>query len=185
MNDANEHKNGAAETTRSGFNFRGFFSLLLFCSFTLLTVSGVMLYVAPRCRIAEAMGWTMLGVSKGGWSAMHMTLPILAVVATGFHLYYNWTIFWGYIKRKARGTLNLKWEMALAVLLCVITVVGSLLGVPPFGTIVQWHEDMKEYWDSRSAEEGLQDHGRGEGGGERRGAGTGQRRGTGSGQGRL
>ncbi len=168
MSEANECSGTTTEQKRSRFNFRGFFSLLLFCSFILLTLSGVVLYLAPRCGIARLIDWKILGISKDGWSTVHITLPLLVLMATGFHLYYNWTIFWGYLKDKTRHALNLKRELALAVLLCVITVIGSLYSLPPFSAIIQWNDDIKEYWDSQ-VEEGD----RGGRGGRSRGAGRG------------
>lgn len=151
MNKHNNENTEAPGTSKRSFNWRGFFSLLLFSSFTLLLVTGVILYVTPKGRVAHWTGWTVLGLEKEEWSAIHMTSAILVLIAAGFHLYYNWGIFWGYIKRKAQATLNLKREMALAIVLCIITLFGTLYNVPPFGTILQWNEDIKNYWEARSA----------------------------------
>lgn len=151
MNESKEQLQENCEHKRRGFNMRGFFSLLLFTSYTLLAFTGVILYMTPKGQVAHWTGWTMLGLEKEEWSGVHMTLAIIALVASGFHLYYNWTIFWCYIKRKSQAALNLKREMALALLLSVITVVGTLYGTPPFGTIVRWNDDIKEYWKANSA----------------------------------
>lgn len=151
MGEFDEITKTTAERKRRGFNLRGFFSLLLFTSFSLLLLTGTILYVTPQGRVAHWTGWTILGLDKEEWSAIHITLALLVLIASGFHLYYNWSIFWGYITRKAQRTLNLKWEVALAVVLCVITVSGTLYDVPPFGTIIQWNDDIKDYWEARSA----------------------------------
>lgn len=182
MSMSNEVSETATEKTTLRFNLRGFFSLLLFASFTLLALSGIVLYAAPRCRIADLTGWAVLGLTKEQWSAVHIVLPLIVLVATGFHLYYNWNVFWGYIKRKAQGTLNLKLEMGLALLLCVMTVFGAVYGIPPFGTIIQWNEDIKEYWHVRAADPSMEypdAHDLRRGGGGGRGLGGGARDGTG------
>ena len=145
-NETNEKLN----PDRKPFHLRGFFSLLLFCSFTLLLISGIVLYITPKGRVAHWTGWTLLGLGKEDWSAIHITLTVVVLIASGFHLYYNWGIFWGYITRKAQGSLNLKREMILAIALCVITVAGTLFNVPPFGTIIQWNDDIKDYWEARA-----------------------------------
>lgn len=137
-------------TNQKPFHLRGFFSLLLFCSFTLLLISGIILYITPKGRVAHWTGWTLLGLGKEDWSAIHITLTLLVLIASGFHLYYNWGIFWGYITRKAQSSLNLKREMVLAILLCGITVAGTLYNVPPFGTIIKWNDDIKDYWEARA-----------------------------------
>ena len=151
MNESKEVSKPNTEKGRKRFHLRGFFSLLLFSSFFLLLFTGIILYVTPKGRVAHWTGWTMLGLGKEEWSAIHMTLALVVMIASGFHLYYNWGIFWSYITRKAQATLNLKREMALAILLCVVTVVGTLYGLPPFGTIIQWNDDIKIYWETHSA----------------------------------
>jgi hypothetical protein len=139
------------ETCGRHFNWRGFFSLLLFISFVLLLFTGAILYVTPKGRVAHWTGWAVLGLAKEQWSAIHMTSALIVLIAAAFHLYYNWGIFWTYIRGKARSTLSLKREMALAILLCVLTVAGTIHDVPPFGMIVQWNDDIKAYWDTHSA----------------------------------
>lgn len=138
-------------TTQKRFNWRGFFSLLLFGSFSLLAFSGIILYLTPKGRVANWTGWTMLGLEKEEWSSTHITLALLVLIASGFHLYYNWSVFWRYIKRKADLAFNLKRELFLAVLLCILTFFGTLYGVPPFSIIIQWNDDIKDYWEVRAA----------------------------------
>lgn len=133
------------------FNLRGFFSLLLFSSFTVLLVTGVILYFTPKGRVAHWTGWTVLGIGKEEWSAIHMVLSLVVIISAGFHLYYNWGIFWGYITRKAQAGLNLKREMALALLVCVVAFAGTLYNVPPFSTFIAWNDAIKVYWEEHSA----------------------------------
>ena len=138
-------------TTRKWFNWRGFFSLFLFLAFVLMAFSGVVLYAAPSCGVARQLDWTVLGIYKPQWKALHTTISLVVLIAAAFHLYYNWSVFWGYIKRRARAALNLKLEMAVALLVCVITVAGTLYMLPPFGTIVRWNADIREYWSRQAA----------------------------------
>ena len=147
-NDLSQEKQTAVQKR---FNWRGFFSLLLFGSFSLLTFSGIILYVKPKGRVANWMGWTLLRLGKEEWSSVHITLSLLVLIASGFHLYYNWSVFWRYIKRKSEVAFNLKLEMCLAILLCVITFFGTLYGIPPFSTIIQWNDDIKKYWEAQAA----------------------------------
>ncbi len=151
MSESKEESQGQAETARRSFNWRGFFSLLLFGSFTLLLFTGAILYATPKGRVAHWTGWTALGLEKEEWGAIHMTSALAVILAAGFHLNYNWSIFWGYIKHKGQGTLYLKRELALAILLCAIIILGTIYDVPPFATIDQWNEDIKLYWEARSA----------------------------------
>ena len=151
MSDPNQISKMASETTRKHFNLRGFFSLLLFGSFLVLLFSGTILYFTPKGRVAHWTGWAVFGLDKEEWSAIHITMTLVVLIASGFHLYYNWGIFWGYITRKTQKSLNLKKEMALAILLCMMTVMGTIYSFPPFSTIIQWNDDIKDYWEAKSA----------------------------------
>ncbi|MFP4500694.1 MAG: DUF4405 domain-containing protein [Candidatus Hydrogenedentota bacterium] len=151
MNESNEDLNVKTQDNPKRFHYRGFFSLLLFSSFSILLFSGVILYFTPKGRVAHWTGWTMLGLEKEEWSSIHIVLSLIVIVSAGFHLYYNWTIFWCYITHKAQATLNLKREITLALLICVVTFVGTLYEAPPFSTIIKWNDAVKVYWETHSA----------------------------------
>ncbi len=151
MSESNGTVQEGQKTKQSRFNWRGFFSLLLFGSFSLLAFSGIILYVTPKGRVANWTGWTLLGLQKEEWSSTHITLALLVLIASGFHLYYNWDIFWRYIKRRAEVAFNLKREMLLALLLCILTFFGTLYGIPPFSTLIQWNDDIKNCWEVHAA----------------------------------
>jgi hypothetical protein len=86
-------------------------------------------------------------VSKDDWQAIHINIALLFLVVSGFHIYFNWPLFWGYLKAKAAWALNLKKEIAVAVLLTAIVVGGALIYAPPFGTLVDLKSQMEAYWE--------------------------------------
>ncbi|UCG32519.1 MAG: DUF4405 domain-containing protein [Phycisphaerales bacterium] len=129
---------------------KGFTSFLLGTSLTVLAVSGVVLYFTPQGRVANWTGWTMGGLSKYQWEAVHMTSALLFVIAALVHLYLNWLVFWGYIRSKSGARVfNMKWEAGLAVVVAAIFVVGTLSEWQPFATIMAWNADIKAYWAQR------------------------------------
>ena len=132
-----------------GFRLRGFTSLLLTWCFLVLSVSGVMLYFTPRGRVANWTGWTLMGLDKGQWQAVHMNLAAVFLIVTGLHLYLNWQVFWSYIKRRSAG-LNLKLEMAVALLLTAVLVAGTIYDLPPLTTLSAWNETIKNSWEAQS-----------------------------------
>ncbi|HOZ47892.1 MAG TPA: DUF4405 domain-containing protein [Candidatus Hydrogenedentes bacterium] len=136
----------AIETRKCRFNWRGFFSLLLFSFFVLLSLSGVVLYAAPQCWVADETGWAVLGLSKDQWTILHMSACLVVLVASGFHLYYNWAVFWAYIRKRREVALNLKREMALVVVLSVLVLFGTVYSVPPFSTLLEWSEAIDAHW---------------------------------------
>ena len=97
------------------FNTRGFTTFLVSLSFLLLAVSGVILYVTPRGRTANWTGWTMLGLSKHEWGALHITVALLFLTLAALHLYFNWRVFLRYFRTKVEEGLCLKRELAAPV----------------------------------------------------------------------
>jgi hypothetical protein len=136
---------------RKRFSTRAFTSLLLTCTFVVTGLSGVMLYLSPRGRVANWTDWTLAGLGKEQWSALHVNSCLLFLLVTGLHLVLNWKPFWGYLKKRASFGINRKGELALALVLAVGIVAGTLYGLPPFSTIVAWQDEIKDYWEVRSA----------------------------------
>ena len=132
------------------FNTRGFTTFLVSLSFLLLAVSGVILYVTPRGRTANWTGWTMLGLSKHEWGALHITVALLFLTLAALHLYFNWRVFLRYFRTKVEEGLCLKRELAAAVVLGALFVGGTLGGLPPFQTLVDLNEDVKNHWERTS-----------------------------------
>jgi hypothetical protein len=129
------------------FQMKAFVSLLLALFFLALGFSGVILYLTPRGRVTNWTGWTMLGLEKQGWQAVHMNIALLFLIVAGLHLVLNWTMFWGYIKKKASFGLNLKLEMLVAILMAGGVLIGTIKGVSPFGILMTVNYRIKDYWE--------------------------------------
>jgi len=129
---------------------RGFVSLLLFFSFVALVVSGAVLYASPKGRVAHWINWTMFGLDKERWESVHVNIAIVALIASGLHLYFNWTRFWGYIKERSRWTVNLKMELAVAALLAAGVVLGAAMVVPPCSSVMDANANIQDYWERTS-----------------------------------
>jgi len=132
------------------FQMKGFTSLLLAFSFMVLVFSGVILYFTPQGMIAHWSNWTLFGLGKEQWADIHICDSLLFLIATILHLYLNWRIFWSYIKKKAAG-LNLKRELAAALVVTVVVVAGTHFSVPPLSNIIDWNSQIKRYWAQRSS----------------------------------
>lgn len=105
-----------------------FTSLLLTITFATITVSGGVLYIAPRCRVAEQIGWTVMGLGKDQWESLHINGALLFVLAGLLHVVLNWTIFWSYIKKRGSLGPSMTWELFFAMVLGGVVVAGSLFG---------------------------------------------------------
>ena len=129
------------------FQLKAFISLLLSLLFLVLGFSGVILYLVPRGRVANWTGWTMLGLEKQGWQAVHINIALLFLIVAGLHLYLNWGMFWSYIKKKASFSVNLKLEMFVAILIAGGVLVGTIKSVSPFGALMTLNYRIKDYWE--------------------------------------
>jgi hypothetical protein len=109
-----------------------------------------MLFMSPRGRVANWTEWSLVGLGKHDWSAVHMSNSLLFVAVAVLHLVLNWSVFLRYIKSKAVAGVNLKRELALAVAVAVACVIGPIAGVPPFRELVALNERIKDYWEQQS-----------------------------------
>ena len=100
-----------APVKKRGFNFQGFTSLLLALVFVAVAFSGVILFLTPRGRTAHWTDWTMLGLGKEEWGTLHINTCAVLLLLAVLHLAFNWRMFFGYLRKKATGGLNLKREM--------------------------------------------------------------------------
>jgi hypothetical protein len=134
------------------FQFKGFVSLLLAVLSLVLSFSGIILYLVPRGRVANWTGWTMLGLEKQGWQALHMNFALLFLIVAGLHLYLNWSVFWAYIKKKGSIALNLKLETLMALLVAGFVLAGAIVRIQPFSTVVDFNYQIKDYWERWASE---------------------------------
>ncbi len=133
------------------FQVKGSASLLLAMTFLMLSISGIILYLTPRGRVANWTGWTMLGLEKSEWQAVHTNMALLFLIVAGLHLYLNWPIFWSYLKKKHSFAVNLKLEMAAAFLLVGGVSLGSILEIPPFSSVMAINHQIKDFWEGTPA----------------------------------
>jgi hypothetical protein len=51
---------------------KGLTSLAMACLFLIVSFSGIILYMTPQGRVANWTNWTLLGLGKHDWSAVHI-----------------------------------------------------------------------------------------------------------------
>jgi hypothetical protein len=100
----------------SRFNLRGFSSLLLSFSFVVVLATGLVLWLAHSPQT--------FGVGKAAWKHTHIWMSLLMAAAAILHFVLNWSVYWGYLWRKATARPNLKLEFALALAITV-AIVGT------------------------------------------------------------
>lgn len=125
---------------------RGFTSLLTLASFLIMTLSGIIAYLMPAGRIAYWVHWSLWGMSKEQWGALHTLSSLFFILAGGVHLYYNWTPLVRYLTGKFAGTLRLRRELALTLAICLLVFFSSLWRLPPLSYVLDFGDYLKDSW---------------------------------------
>ncbi len=125
-------------------NMRKVTSLTALISFVLLMLTSIILYIVPAGRVAYWANWTLWGLTKEEWGAVHINLGFLLLIAVLLHIYYNWTPMVSYMKNKARQfrLFTLDFNVSLAVTLVVFF--GTLAGIPPMSTVINLGAKISE-----------------------------------------
>ena len=134
------------------FHWKVFVSFYVVFSFLALAVSGIVLYVSPPGRIANWSVWRLLLLSKAQWQAVHTIVALLFLVAASFHIYFNWKVLVAYLKSKLHAGLRMKRELATATAAAVVLLTVAIAGVPPFSTVMDVGEDIKNSWSTAASE---------------------------------
>jgi len=129
------------------FSFRALTALVLFWSFIIEAVSGIILYIVPPGRIANWTNWKLLGFTKGGWESIHTIFGYLFLVFLLIHISYNWNALLTYIKKKINYGLKIRLEFFSSLLLAILIFIGTAVNIPPFISIMDFGEKMKNSWE--------------------------------------
>ena len=127
---------------------RRIISLTVLLSFIFLALSGIMLFLSPQGRVAYWAGWTLLGLSKEEYTAVHTTFMVLFLVTGIWHIVLNWRPIVGYLKDRSKKLRVVTPESSVALALSVAFLLGPLLRFPPFEQFLNAGEDIKGYWES-------------------------------------
>lgn len=122
-------------------------SLTAFVSFIVLASTGIMLFVAPEGRVAYWSAWTMFGLSKEDYGALHTTFMTLFLVAGIWHITYNWKPILHYFKERTGKVRVVTPEFYTVLAIGAFFFVGTLTGVSPFRQFLELESGVKAYWE--------------------------------------
>ncbi|MDP2240646.1 MAG: DUF4405 domain-containing protein [Burkholderiales bacterium] len=132
--------------TNTGLHKKGFASLLTTFSFTVMSISGVLLFIVPQGRIAEWTDWRMLGLTKHDWGNIHITTSLMFLLAGAYHIWCNWRTLVNYFTSKRESGLFLKKELAFSAVLTLFFVFGAVYQVPPLNSVLALNSAAKDMW---------------------------------------
>jgi predicted DNA-binding protein YlxM (UPF0122 family) len=125
-------------------NLRKIVSLILIFAFILLLMTGIVLYIVPAGRIAYWADWKFIGLTKEQWGDLHIISGILGLTAGFIHIIYNWKLIVQYLKNRKKELRFFNTNFNTALLITVIFCLGTYFQIPPFSTILNWSESIKD-----------------------------------------
>lgn len=125
-------------------NMRRITSLTALLAFAMLILTSLILYMVPAGRVANWAGWTLWGLSKEQWTAVHLNLGVLLLLSMILHLYYNWAALVSYLKNRARQVRILTPEFNISLLITLVVCAGTLSDLPPMSSIVGLGDALSE-----------------------------------------
>ena len=126
-------------------SLRGLITFLVASGFIGQIIRGLVLFLAPRGRVARETGWDVLGLSRFTWEDVHITFAILFVAAGLVHVCLNWRPLRHYVI--GRASRNVRLELPIALALFVLLVLGAIYEVPPLSYILDLHDYFKRvFW---------------------------------------
>ena len=124
-------------------------SLSITFSFFIMTYTGIILFIAPKGRVANWINWEFLGLDKTQYTNLHVTFMVLFIVGIFVHLYLNYRPLLGYLKNKARSFSLLTKEFILAFGLNLLFVLGTLYYWVPFEQFLDFEDEIKSSWETK------------------------------------
>lgn len=119
-------------------------SLTATLSFILMVVTSLILYIVPQGRVAYWADWRLWGLTKTQWGDIHINVGLLFLLALSLHIYYNWKPLMAYLKDRARRMKIFTPAFNVALIVCVVTVAGTLFLMPPFSWVLDFNTSLKD-----------------------------------------
>lgn len=141
------------DASQRRFSVHALTTMLTTGGFLIMTVTGLALYTIPAGRVANWVDWQMAGLTKEGWTGIHVTSSLLFVLAGLVHLWFNWGTFIGYLRRRLQTGVRIRPEAPATAAFLAVLVAGTLYEVPPFTWVVGLSETIKNSWSVDQAME--------------------------------
>ena len=133
-------------TSGRRFSWRAMTSMMTTGGFLIMGVTGLMLFATPEGRLAYWVDWSLGGVTKEEWGAIHVTSSLLFLIAGFVHLWFNWRQFVAYLRHRLERKLSIRPETPAAAAVLAVLVAGTLWGVPPFTWVLDLSAAIKASW---------------------------------------
>lgn len=140
------------DNKKDAFYWRAFVTFYIVLSFLVIVASGVVLFISPPGRVANWSQWSLGGLTKANWQAVHTVFTFLFVAAAGVHIYFNWRVILAYVKSKVGAGVRRGRELTLASVVAAAILTLTIIGVAPFSSLMSYGEVAKNSWSNPATE---------------------------------
>ena len=131
------------------YSLRRFTSLCIGFSFLIMSYTGIILFLAPKGRVANWTNWELFGLDKTQYVNLHVTFMVLFLVGMIFHIYLNWNALVNYFKNRSREFSLLTKEFLFALGFNLVFHLGTLYYWVPFEQFLDFQEEIKGSWEKK------------------------------------
>lgn len=121
-------------------------SFVMLFSFFIMIVSGIAEFISPFGRLSMMIQWTMLGIDKMQWQALHISFMVVFTVAGLIHIWLNIKPIKAYLKNRARKMVFFTKEMSIALAITVVLFVATIQKFEPIDQFVKLNKSFNSYW---------------------------------------
>ncbi len=115
-----------------------------------MSLSGIILYLAPAGRIGRWIAWTMLGFSRSQWEDIHTISSYLFIGFGLVHLFsMNWRPFISYMRNRLTKRMNRRRELAMATATFLVVTLFTVAKIPPVYSIMDLGNHITALWADR------------------------------------
>jgi hypothetical protein len=129
------------------FRLRRFVTNLLLLSFTVSAVSGIVLFFRPEGSLARWLGWSVIGLDKKQWEAVHLVFVAAFLLTSIGHVWYIWRPLAAFLRDTAAPVTRLaapSRELLAAGAVMLVVLGATLLEQPPMSGLVGLRTAMKD-----------------------------------------
>lgn len=137
---------------KQGFYWRAFVTFYVGFSFFIIAASGLVLFISPPGRVANWSQWRFGWLQKANWQAIHTVFALLFLAAAAFHIYFNWRVILNYVGRTVGEGPHRGKELGVASAVGAAVLVLTIVGIPPFSTLMTFGETVKNSWSDPATE---------------------------------
>ena len=129
------------------FIWRKYVSIGLALSFALITISGIILYIAPPGSIARWVKWIMIGLDRAQWETLHTIFSFLFIAFGIVHLFnLNWKLFISYFTNGFVNHVRSRKEITAALATIIIIFLLTVFKLPPVYSLMELGNRISDTW---------------------------------------